>query len=84
MMVCTQCGFQNETEDAFCGSCGAFLEWAGESVGSQVSTPAGEAAVSGVELGSGEGAGEVEQSAPPGDVSMSTFLCRSSVNGFPA
>jgi hypothetical protein len=32
MMVCTQCGFQNETEDAFCGSCGAFLEWAGEKV----------------------------------------------------
>ena len=53
MMVCTQCGFQNETEDAFCGSCGAFLEWAGESVGSQVSTPAGEAAVGTV--------------APPGD-----------------
>jgi hypothetical protein len=32
MMVCTQCGFQNETQDAFCGSCGAFLEWAGEKV----------------------------------------------------
>lgn len=35
MMVCTQCGFQNETQDAFCGSCGAFLEWAGEKVDSE-------------------------------------------------
>jgi hypothetical protein len=41
MMVCTQCGFQNETEDAFCGSCGAFLEWAGERTGPEEPAPAG-------------------------------------------
>jgi hypothetical protein len=41
MMVCTQCGFQNETEDAFCGSCGAFLEWAGERAGSEEHAPVG-------------------------------------------
>ncbi len=40
MMVCTQCGFRNETEDAFCGSCGAFLEWAGEKVETDGPTPA--------------------------------------------
>ena len=39
MMVCTQCGFQNETEDAFCGSCGAFLEWAGEKVETDAPAP---------------------------------------------
>jgi hypothetical protein len=45
MMVCTQCGFHNETEDAFCGSCGAFLEWAGEKVESAEAPPAAPAAV---------------------------------------
>jgi hypothetical protein len=39
MMVCTQCGFQNETEDAFCGSCGAFLEWSGEKVETDAPAP---------------------------------------------
>jgi hypothetical protein len=40
MMVCTQCGFRNETEDAFCGSCGAFLEWSGEKVETDEPAPA--------------------------------------------
>ena len=30
MIICTKCGFQNEDSDTFCGSCAAFLEWAGE------------------------------------------------------
>jgi hypothetical protein len=51
MMVCTQCGFQNETGDAFCGSCGGFLEWVGESVTTAASARAGN--------------GTVETSAPP-------------------
>jgi hypothetical protein len=59
MMVCTQCGFQNETEDAFCGSCGAFLEWAGEPAGSEESAPAGEAGT-----GAGAGAAPSEGTAP--------------------
>ncbi|HET6917556.1 MAG TPA: hypothetical protein VFH56_15825 [Acidimicrobiales bacterium] len=30
MIICTKCGFQNDDTDTFCGSCAAFLEWAGE------------------------------------------------------
>jgi len=30
MIVCRTCGFRNQAEDAFCGSCGGFLEWTGE------------------------------------------------------
>ncbi|HVA75791.1 MAG TPA: hypothetical protein VNF71_14630 [Acidimicrobiales bacterium] len=30
MIICTKCGFENEDSDTFCGSCAAFLEWAGE------------------------------------------------------
>lgn len=29
MIVCTGCGHNNEDNDAFCGSCGTFLEWSG-------------------------------------------------------
>ena len=32
MIVCKKCGFNNSDADAFCGSCGAFLEWTGEKV----------------------------------------------------
>ncbi len=32
MIVCKKCGFNNTDADAFCGSCGAFLEWTGEKV----------------------------------------------------
>lgn len=32
MIVCKQCGHQNEDNDTFCGSCGKFLEWTGERV----------------------------------------------------
>src|SRR5690554_574969 len=32
MIVCGQCGFRNVDTDAFCGSCGGFLEWTGEAV----------------------------------------------------
>jgi TolB protein len=34
VIVCRQCGHSNESSDAFCGSCGAFLEWTGEQDGS--------------------------------------------------
>lgn len=30
MIVCRNCGFHNADADAFCGSCGQFLEWTGE------------------------------------------------------
>ena len=29
-MVCQRCGYHNEAGAEFCGSCGTFLEWAGE------------------------------------------------------
>jgi hypothetical protein len=46
MIVCTRCGFHNEEGAAFCGSCGAFLEWAGEQLaGVAAETQPGEAAV---------------------------------------
>jgi hypothetical protein len=32
MIICRDCGHQNEEEDQFCGSCGAFLEFSGEKV----------------------------------------------------
>lgn len=32
MIVCTQCGYDNEDSDVFCGSCGGFLEWEGQKV----------------------------------------------------
>lgn len=32
MIVCTSCGHHNEDDDAFCGSCGAFLEWEGQAL----------------------------------------------------
>ena len=35
-LLCSRCGFSNIPGDAFCGSCGAFLEWEG-----QPSAPAG-------------------------------------------
>jgi len=32
VIVCNKCAFQNLDDDTFCGSCGGFLEWTGESV----------------------------------------------------
>ncbi|MEW2036341.1 hypothetical protein AB0885_04275, partial [Streptomyces sp. NPDC005534] len=32
MIVCKQCGAHNQSSDTFCGSCGSFLEWTGESI----------------------------------------------------
>lgn len=32
MIVCKNCGHQNDDNDTFCGSCGKFLEWTGERV----------------------------------------------------
>jgi hypothetical protein len=39
MIVCKQCGYQNEEGDTFCGSCGAFLEWVGEKVAEEEPEP---------------------------------------------
>jgi hypothetical protein len=35
-LVCLRCGFTNVPGDQFCGSCGAFLEWEGEQLASDV------------------------------------------------
>ncbi len=32
MIICRDCGHENEEDDQFCGSCGAFLEWTGAKV----------------------------------------------------
>ncbi|MDJ0770649.1 MAG: hypothetical protein QNJ12_17785 [Ilumatobacter sp.] len=32
MIVCRECGTQNDDDDQFCGGCPAFLEWSGEHV----------------------------------------------------
>jgi hypothetical protein len=40
MIICTGCGHSNGTSDAFCGSCGGFLEWDGEQVAAPVAAPA--------------------------------------------
>src|SRR3954464_12123279 len=40
MIICTGCGHSNATSDAFCGSCGGFLEWDGEQVQAPVVTTA--------------------------------------------
>ncbi|HEX4982989.1 MAG TPA: hypothetical protein VFV63_14880, partial [Ilumatobacteraceae bacterium] len=33
MIICKQCGHQNEDDDLFCGNCPAFLEYSGERIG---------------------------------------------------
>lgn len=35
MIVCKACGYKNEVESGFCGSCGSFLEWTGERIGAE-------------------------------------------------
>ncbi|WP_052668090.1 NADase-type glycan-binding domain-containing protein [Nitriliruptor alkaliphilus] len=45
MIVCTNCGFENQDEDRFCGGCQEFLEWAGTRVDeAPVNRPASVAA----------------------------------------
>ena len=39
-LVCRRCGFTNVPGDAFCGSCGAFLEWEGQPAGDGAPAPA--------------------------------------------
>ena len=38
MIVCRKCGFHNGDADAFCGSCGSFLEFTGDKITPVVST----------------------------------------------
>lgn len=40
MIVCTVCGARHEDDDAFCRSCGSFLEWVGERIGEPVAADA--------------------------------------------
>jgi len=39
-LVCRRCGYANVPGDAFCGSCGAFLEWEGQQAGDDAPPPA--------------------------------------------
>lgn len=52
MITCTNCGSVNGEDDAFCGSCSAFLEWDGAPAPDAVPVPV-----------PGPGAGHVEQTA---------------------
>lgn len=38
MIICKDCGHENETDDQFCGSCGSFLEWVGAKPEAAVTT----------------------------------------------
>ncbi len=40
MIVCGQCGFENEDSDTFCGSCATFLEWEGQKLAEDQPPPA--------------------------------------------
>lgn len=44
MIICSGCGHANGTGDAFCGSCGGFLEWDGQAVAAPAAAPAVTAA----------------------------------------
>ncbi len=44
-IVCKKCGTHAGAGDAFCGGCGAFLEWEGEAVAGEPSSPTVPAAV---------------------------------------
>lgn len=41
MIVCRSCGSRNGNGDTFCGSCGEFLEWAGEPAAGAEAAPVG-------------------------------------------
>jgi hypothetical protein len=61
MISCGNCGFQNESGDAFCGSCGTYLEWA--------SAPAKPVAVAAsASAGTGAARGGVALAEPPAEV----------------
>ena len=38
-VICRRCGFANVAGDQFCGSCGAFLEWEGETAAARPRSP---------------------------------------------
>lgn len=46
-ITCTSCGSANETGDAFCGSCSAFLEWEGAPAPGTTAVPVAAASVHG-------------------------------------
>jgi hypothetical protein len=68
MIVCRKCGFHNGDADAFCGSCGSFLEWTGEKV-----TPKAAAAVV------PEAVPEPEQTGPKRSLLARAYLTATSV-----
>jgi len=37
VIVCRKCGTHSAGGDAFCGSCGSFLEWTGDKIVPQMS-----------------------------------------------
>jgi hypothetical protein len=57
-VICKVCGFHNEAGAEFCGSCGTFLEWAGE-------TAADGSAVPGADAGDIAGASTAPVPPPP-------------------
>ena len=39
VIICKECGHHNQDQDAFCSSCGTFLEWSGERVAEPAPPP---------------------------------------------
>ena len=87
MIVCKECGHQNEDDDLFCGNCPAFLEYSGERIGGpepELEDTASAAqpglvtrirqAISGTDLPPPSGAGPASGAAlrPPGPGAPST------------
>jgi len=62
VIVCKVCGAENEQGATFCGTCGSFLEWSGETVGEGAGA-AGTGAAAGA---AGAAAGTSPVGGPPG------------------
>ena len=57
LVICKNCGHENQPGDQFCGSCGSFLEWSGEAIPDVRVTP--------VVAASSEQPKQAEQKRPP-------------------
>jgi hypothetical protein len=68
--ICKRCGFSNVPGDQFCGSCGAFLEWEGQSaaaVEANAGTPTAPAPLDAPPLQATSDADQAAWGAPYGD-----------------
>ncbi len=66
MIVCKVCGTENEQGATFCGSCGSFLEWSGETVGGDATAGVGDAGAAAAAAGAAGAAAGPPGGTPPG------------------